>query len=346
LHVNASAEEGEGMPIVLRVAVLLIAGVTYPAFALAQAYHVIDINAPEGFELLVTGLNNRNEVVGHVFPRRLPSGGIRGPMDAFRWDAANGFRILGLGEVYPGIDDAGAIYGLRRLGSINMGLFKWVNGTVEDLPTPPYPTVFAFKVKRNGDVYATNWVLHSGVWYDLKAISGFDIVLDVNEQGVVAGCVNEIVLNRSDPVSRPVLRLPTGRVFHPWDEGCVRILGAGGHFGGFNITPSTGDPDDYYYGTPNGRVSNLRTTDIMSFKDMNRRGVLLGSGFATQFVFAGETVTDLVSAPTSTGATVGRFVAVAINDLGYIAGFREVFGVLRGVLLVPVPSAPSPLTSR
>lgn len=162
-------------------------------------------------------MNNRNEVVGHVFRRRLPSGAIPGPMDAFLWDAV-------------------------------------------------------------------------------------------------------------------------------WDEGCVSILGPGGHVGGFNITPNTADPDDYYYGTPDGRVSNRKTTDIISFRDMNRHGVMLGSGFATQFVFAGETVTALVRAPTSTGGTVGRFVAVAINDQGYIAGFREVFGVLRGVRLVPVPSAPSPLT--
>ena len=311
-----------------------------PSSLTAQPYQVVPLAPLPAFEqVFVTDINNRLQVVG----RMLGSGGG----NTFLWDAVNGIRPLGFETEVDGpfIDDAGVIYGLRRLADHSSRAYRWVNGQLFDLPTPPGLTVNGItKVTSNGivlmraEAWTLPWGYYAGGLYDLTALTGGATVLTVNEQGMLAGCKDGV----------PWIGLLDGRSFFPSMTRCVTLLGASAHFAAPQDDQCgicTDNPA--YFGRPDGSVSVLATSSPPYLKvvDLNRAGALVGFTHSpdytqhTPFLYRDGRMIGLNDAVRA--STLRIDYPHAINDSGFIVAIGSTPGG-PGVSLLLVPTAPDP----
>jgi hypothetical protein len=304
--------------------------------ASAQPYALIDLGVLPGQDSsTATDINNQLQIVG-------TSGD-----QAVLWDLG-GMHPLGLtvaGKLH--INNSGIVAGVRLVEGRRRP-FVWLNGSTFEPPGPPDDVLEVRELTDNNLLLmesSRSYLLLGPTLYDLSSLFG-GTVFALNQDGVLGGVAN----------GQPFLRFADGRVITPWagTSTPVRVIGAGGHFAGFQETFTV--QRAWHYGMPDGSVTTIQPFGIgvtMSLTSINRAGDLVGrfhlhGGNVFGFLYRGGTVFNLNSL--IAGPTPWRLrVATGINDLGYIiatATPSTTFTPEHAMLLVPVaPAAPNGLTS-
>ena len=321
----------------LRALLFVVVAGVLPVPAMAQPYTVIDLGViPAQDFTIATDINNQLQIVG-------TSGD-----QAVLWDR---FGLHPLGVTTAGklqINNDGIIAGVRSVNG-RQRPFVWINGSTFEPPAPSEDIREVRELTDNGLLLmhgTRSHLLFNGALFDLTSLFGGE-VFAINQDGMLGGIAN----------SQPFLRFPDGRVTTPWTQSStpVRVIGAGGHFGGFAETFVTQRP--WFYGLPDGTVTTIQpfgTGITMSLAGINRAGDLVGGfhlhgGRLFAFLYRNGTINDLNSMVA--GDTPWRLTAATgINDLGYIIATATMdpvsFIPVHAVVLVPAaPAAPTGLTS-
>ena len=321
----------------LRALLFVVLAGVLPAPATAQPYTLIDLGVIPGQDFTIaTDINNQLQIVG-------TSGD-----QAVLWDR---FGLHPLGVTTTGklqINNDGIVAGIRSVAG-RQRPFAWINGSTFEPPAPAEDIREVRELTDNGLLLmqgTRSHLLFNGALFDLTALFGGE-VFAINEDGMLGGIAN----------SQPFLRFPDGRVTTPWTQSStpVRVIGAGGHFGGFAETFVTQRP--WFYGLPDGTVTTIQpfgTGITMSLAGINRAGDLVGGfhlhgGRLFAFLYRDGTIHDLNSM--LVGETPWHLTAATgINDLGYIIATATMdpvsFIPVHAVVLIPAaPAAPTGLTS-
>jgi hypothetical protein len=317
----------------LRALLFAIVAGALTAPAAAQPYTLIDLGIIPGQEFTTaTDINNQLRVVG-------TSGD-----QAVLWDR---FGMHPLGVTVTGklhINNDGIVAGVRVVAGRRRP-FVWINGSTFEPPAPAEDIQAVRELTDNGLLLmegTRSYLLFGQTLFDLTSIFGGS-VFAINQDGMLGGIAS----------NQPFLRFADGRVITPWagTGAPVRVIGAAGHFAGFQETFTFQPP--WHYGLPDGRVTTIQpfgTGVNMSLAAMNRAGDLVGGfhlhgGRFFGFLYRGGTVYDLNTL--LVGTTPLRLTAATgINDLGYIiATAREGTSFTPTHAVVLVPAAPAPPTA-